>query len=73
MTKKKLIDKKLMYIESIGKTLCVEKFDNGTEFYCLLDKTGNFNIADTGKSYDEIKERIEVWEDLIKRNIIEVR
>lgn len=73
MTKKRLIDKKLTYIENIGKTLCVEKFNDGTEFYCLLDKAGNFNIIDTGKSFDEIKERIEVWEDLIKRNVIEIR
>ena len=69
---KKLINTKEEYIESIGKTLHVEEFDNGTEFYCLLDKYGNFNIMDTGRTQTEIQKRIDFWQDLVSKNVIRV-
>lgn len=70
---KNLIDKSSTYISKIGKSLYVEKFDDGSAFYCLMDKYNDFNVADTGKTYDEIKVRIDLWSDLIDRHVIEVR
>lgn len=70
--KKQLISTEKKYIESIGKWLHIEKFDDGSEFYCLLDKYGKFNIVDTGKTYDEIKKQIKFWEDMISRGVIRI-
>jgi hypothetical protein len=70
---KNLIGKDNKYIEAIGKTLHVEKFDDGSEFYCLLDKYGNFNVVDTGRTYEEIKIRIDKWNDLILRGVVAVK
>ena len=69
---KELINKNKEYIKNIGKTLCTEKYNDGTEFYCLLDRYGNFNIADTGRSLDEIKTRIKFWESLISKGVIRI-
>lgn len=70
---KKLINKEGKYIEFIGKFLYIEKFDDGTEFYCLLDKNGNVNTLDTGKTYNEIKDRIDFWTKLVLQGTICVR
>jgi len=70
---KQLISKEKNYISDIGKYLCVEKFSDGSEFYCLLDKYGSFNIVDTGKTYNEIKIRIDKLRDMILRGVICVR
>ncbi len=70
---KKLISKDGTFIKEIGKTLYIEEYNDGTEFYCLLDKYGNFNIADTGKTYKEIKTRIDLWKDLVYRHVITIR
>jgi hypothetical protein len=67
---KKLISTNKKYIKSIGRMLHEEHFDNNTSFYCLMDKYGNFNIADTGRTFEEIEKRIEFWEDLVKRNVV---
>ena len=61
------------YIPGIGKFLYIERYNDGSAFYCLMDKYGDFNVADVGRTYEEIKARIELWKGLVERHVIVVR
>ncbi len=67
---KKIIESDKTYIKSIGRFLYSEKFDDGSEFYILKDKYEGSNFVDTGRTIEEITERIRFWEDLVDKNVV---
>ena len=70
---KTLIGKSQEPVPEIGKSIYTEKYSDGSEFYCLMDKYGNFNVEDTGRTYEEIIVRVNLWKDLARRHVIAVK